>query len=304
MLQRLLKNRTLWTILGVAAALTLLLSFSQGREAAARFLAIFREPRPASASTSSPNTMSNLQEQGIARLLSNDVQIEMIGLPRENLTPQQAEELAGFAIRLPVDGGAAKISLQPGISIQAVIDLPRLQSILDEIGQVSVELPAELNGASVSMKISPSIEAVYGLCGAPEEKPDPDVPTPTPVSFRDYDCTTLVQLPAPEITLPEGLDTASLAKTYLQLLGMNEDNAGRFLEISDWTLLLISSLPTYADVQEANVDGVAGVLLDPGYPGARLAIVWQREGMVYILTTYGDPEKALQTANSLQEISP
>jgi hypothetical protein len=117
------------------------------------------------------------------------------------------------------------------------------------------------------------------------------------------DCTRLVQLASPSINAPEGLDIARLGEVFLQLLGMDPDEAARFSQTVDWTTTLVVPIPRYeTSYQEVQVDGVQGWFIEEAYSRSdeKYMLVWIKDGVVYALSGPGDQATALAIASSLK----
>jgi hypothetical protein len=170
---------------------------------------------------------------------------------------------------------------------------------LAELAQQDIELPDELDGATVTMELPTMVGATYGDCEVEREAgEDPDSP-----SRRARNCTTLVQMASPEISAPPGLDVAGLGQSFLQLLGMSPEEAAQFSQTVDWTTTLVIPIPRYGTTyEEVKVDGVTGTLIWEGMPGesSNYVLIWVRDGLVYALSGRGPRSAALSIANSLK----
>ena len=184
-----------------------------------------------------------------------------------------------------------------------IVDLPKVQALLDEIGADDMQLPQALDGAEVSMELPVAVGAVFGDCEVSEEmireaRVDPDGQLP---DLRE--CVTLTQFPSPEIIAPPGLDLASIGELFLQLLGMTPEEAAQFSQNVDWTTTLVIPIPRYGtEYQDVFVDGVEGTLIMQSqrdhFP--HYLLVWINDGIVYALTGPGTADSAVDIANSLE----
>ena len=184
-----------------------------------------------------------------------------------------------------------------------VVDLPKVQALLDELGIVELKLPAELDGAEVSLELPVAVAAAYGTCEVSPEMirevgGDPDRPI---VNLNE--CVTLTQFPSPEISAPPGLDIARIGQAFLQVLGLTPEEAAQFSQSVDWTTTLVIPIPRYGtEYQEVMVDGVAGTVIMQSerseFP--HYLLVWIKDGTVYALTGPGDAQSAVELANSLE----
>jgi hypothetical protein len=116
-------------------------------------------------------------------------------------------------------------------------------------------------------------------------------------------CTTLVQMPSPEVNAPPGLNVAQVGEAYLQLLGMDAEEARAFSESVDWTSTFVVPIPRYGTSTETvSVDGVEGAFIqqDLRDHAKQYLLMWVKEGILYALTGPGGLEDALRVAGSIQ----
>ena len=83
-------------------------------------------------------------------------------------------------------------------------------------------MPEGLDGAVVSVRMSPAIFALYK---------------------RGQDEFRFAQARAPEITLPEGLDLPRLGALGLQLAGLSAEEARLFARTIDWRSTVLVPVP-------------------------------------------------------------
>ncbi len=99
-----------------------------------------------------------------------------------------------------------------------------------------------------------------------------------------------VQVPSPQVNLPEGLDPVALAETGFLFLGMPPEDAHRMATSIDWTSTLVVPIPANAaQAREVTVDGVTGLLLESVNNNRReSALVWEKDGILYFMSGRGD----------------
>jgi anti-sigma factor RsiW len=299
------QNRFAWIALGVVAILAIAFAFPQIRAIGSSFLGLFRVEQ----FTVLQIDPDELEDQFSSAsqfeyLLAEDVQIEEYGEHQVVADAAQASDLAGFQVRLPTAlEGNEKLAVQPGAKVSYQIDLPRVQSVLNELGASDFSLPSELDGATVSMTMPVAVSAAFGECEIPEEmmadrEVDPDMPLPDLSQ-----CTTLMQFPSPEISAPPGLDIAGIGETLLQVLGMSPEEAAQFSRSVDWTTTLIIPIPRYGtEYQDVFVDGVEGTLIMQSIRSQfpEYLLIWVKDGIVYALAGPGETTAALEIAESLE----
>ena len=174
---------------------------------------------------------------------------------------------------------------------------------MDELGISDPKLPAELDGAEVSLELPVAVAAAYGACEVSPEMVreagvDPDGPIPDLSK-----CITLTQFPSPEISAPPGLDIARIGQSFLQVLGMTPEEAAQFGQSVDWTTTLVIPIPRYGtEYQEVLVDCVEGTLIMQSQRSEfpHYLLIWIKDGIVYALTGPGDVQSAVELANSLE----
>ena len=307
MLDRILNRnyRFAWVAVGVVAFLAVAMLFPQVRAIGSSFLGLFRVEQ----FTILQIDPENLEEQlgsssNFEYLLAEDVQVEEFGEMQEVTTTEEASSLAGFQVRLPgAAGGGAQLVLQPGARVSLLVDLPKVQALMDELGISDPKLPAELDGAEVSLELPVAVAAAYGACEVSPEMVreagvDPDGPIPDLSK-----CITLTQFPSPEISAPPGLDIARIGQSFLQVLGMTPEEAAQFGQSVDWTTTLVIPIPRYGtEYQEVLVDGVEGTLIMQSQRSEfpHYLLIWIKDGIVYALTGPGDVQSAVELANSLE----
>lgn len=297
--------RPAWAAAALILILAIALLFPSVRAAANSFLGLFRVQQFTVIQVDPGNLPDQLGSSStFENLLSDDVQVEELGEAQEVADAAEASALAGFSVRLPEDAeGDLALEVQPGMRATFKIDLPRVQAVLDEVGRSDIQLPAELNGQTVTVEVPVGVIAGYGICDrespeASELGVDPDDPT----ALRPY-CTTLMQMVSPTVTAPEGLDVAALGQAFLQLVGMDPEEAALYSQQVDWTSTLVIPIPrygtTYADVI---VDGVPGTLITQSVEqhAPEHIVIWIKDGILYALTASGKQNDVLELANSVQ----
>jgi hypothetical protein len=114
-----------------------------------------------------------------------------------------------------------------------------------------------------------------------------------------------MQVTSPEVTAPDGLDLVQLAGIGLQFVGVEPEEAEHIANRIDWATTLVIPVP-HQQVQSEDVvvDGSDAVLLREVRPGdstlRSYMIIWVKDGMLYSLRGYRDPQEGLLMAESLQ----
>ena len=235
--------------------------------------------------------------------MSNNVKIDEQGKTKEVASADEASALAGFTVRLPSGvEGKQSFLVQPKTNLTFTVNLELVRGVLKDIDRTDIQLPENLDGAVVSMQIPASVIAQYGECSIPElpAQVDPDnLPTVEP---KPDNCTSLVQIPSPEISAPGDIDLSQIGEAYLQVLGMSQEEAASFARSVDWTTTFVVPLPRYgADYQEVDVNGAPGTLVigNHGWTNYHM-LLWIKDGVIYGLSGPGDKATALKIAQTIQ----
>jgi hypothetical protein len=113
----------------------------------------------------------------------------------------------------------------------------------------------------------------------------------------------LIQMPSPQVNVPQGIDPVALAETGFMLLGMPQEDARRLATSIDWTSTLVVPMPVNAGTaREVTVDGATGLLLENTQNGGREnAVLWEKDGLLYFMASSQlDRSVLLDVADSLQ----
>ncbi len=299
------RYRAAWVALGAVAVLAIALAFPPVQAIANSFLGLFRIQRVAVVEVNPGNLPEQLGSSSqLEAFLTDAIQFEELGETQSAASAVEASQFAGIPVRLPGEmEGELVLKVHPGVHMSFRVDLPRVQAILDEIGRGDIRLPEEIDGATVTVDAFPSVAAMYGDCEAALEQAragghDPNYGE----APRLPNCTTLVQMPSPEVNAPPGLNVTQVGEAYLQLLGMSPDEAQAFSETVDWTSTFVVPIPRYGTSTETvRVDGVEGAIIqqDLRDQTRQYLLIWVKDGMLYTLTGPGDLEDALGIAKTI-----
>lgn len=281
---------TLWQALfaparrgAVTAVFTLLLvavSFTSPamRAFASDFLGNFRVQKFAAISIS-PDQIAIFEQIAESGLMPGT--LEFIDDPGEGTavdTLREATRLSGIdhIQTLPQLGNPDGIFVTDGGSARFTLDLESSRAIFELVGLEPTLLPDELRDSNVRIFI-------FGTIGQ-----------------RWDDGTMLVQTESPIVEYPNGIDPAILGEALLQLLGLSQGEASRLAQQIDWTSTLVLPIPTdVGTFQEVTVQGVSGLFVET-VDGQESALVWQKDGTLYMLTTPAELPALLDLANNLE----
>ncbi len=298
------RYRMAWVGASLILVIALLVSFPSGRALAGRFLSLFRVQKVQVVSVDPKAVEQQLgrlrSSSQLEKLLSDNVQVEHQGVREEVPDPLEASRKAGITVRIPQAAqGPVKWVVKPAARVTMDIDLARIQDLLAEVGKEELSLPAELDGAQVSVSIPPSVVAMFGDCGSTSDARHPEEYDRSTFVWRP--CTVFMQMLTPTVAAPQGIDIDQVAESMLQLLGMTPEEARTLSETVDWATTLVIPIPRNLNTAETvQVDGVTGTLVTSQLRGTnRYMLMWIKGEIVYTLSGPGDREKALQLAASL-----
>jgi len=301
------KYRPIWVALALVLVLGVALLFPPVQAIANSFLGLFRVQQFAVVQVNPGELPEQLGSSSqLETMFTNNVHIQEQGEAQDAATPEEASQLAGLPVRLPVGmKDEPTLKVMPGADITFDIDLQLTQAILDEIGRSDIQLPANLDGAQVQVSVDSAVTAMYGKCDfdieqALQEGYDPDSQSLPP---RMPDCTTFSQVPSPAISAPPGLDIQKIGEAFLQVMGMSAEEANQFAQTVDWTTTLVIPIPRYGTTyKEVPVDGVTGTLIIQNHEDLsdQYLLIWVKDGILYSLTGPGEGSSAVRVANSLK----
>jgi hypothetical protein len=254
-----------------------LLSFPSVRAAASDFLGLFRVQKFAALSIS-PEQLAKLEDISGMGLYPGEIEmIEQPGEPQVVASVAEAEELSGQQLlgsrRL---GKPDQIYVTDGGRGRLTINVASSRALLEAVGADPSLIPDSLEGAPVDVQVFASASQTW------EEQ-----------------AVALTQTNSPVVEYPEDVDPAALGAAVLEALGMEADEAARLANSIDWTSTLLVPVPenvaTFSEVDVNGADGLALSSLD----ASTSALLWQRAGVVYVLTGT-DVEELLDIAQSLR----
>jgi Domain of unknown function (DUF4367) len=286
-------------ILSLPGILAVMLAFPSLRVAAQHFLDLFRVQRFVAVSIDSTR-LKQLQQLkdgsiDIETVLSRNTQVlKEPGAPKLIDDPKTAGQIAGILVRLPIDlplgVSQADIRVQGEGSVRFTADTIKLQELLDFLGITDVQVPQQLNGATVTVNVSPTVKTRYTK-GSRE--------------------ITLTQSRSPEIILPPGVFLPEIVEIFLRVAGLTSEEGHRLAYSMDWHGTLLVPVPANAaSFQEVNIRGNTGLLIESsgGIPGSTnnskaprrgAILLWSEEGIVYSLSGEARKQDLLELANSM-----
>jgi hypothetical protein len=242
-------------------AVALLIAFPSVRAAAEDFLGLFRVSKFAPISVS-PQQLALLEQLGEQGLEPGEFVVSQeLGEPQTMDSPEEAATIAGFTPKtLPNRAELIRTYVMDGGAGHLIVNLAGARAIVEAAGADPLLLPDSLDGARVDVTVYDSIGQLYD------------------------DGVMLIQSPSPDVNYPADVDPTVLGEALLQVLGTEPAEARRIAQSIDWTSTLLLPVPQdLGTYREVTVNGVGGVLLEPFDPDAEAAVVWQKDGMVYMM---------------------
>ena len=297
------RPRRVWrpalAILGSLAIGAVLIGFPSVRAAAQQFLDLFRVQRFTAVSID-PSRMDQIQQLqngklDLKALLSRDLQIlKDPGEPRLVGDAVAASQATGMDVRLPVvlPEGMTQGEIRVGGEglVRFTADTSKLETLLETLEINDVQIPSQLNGAVITVRIPPCAIATYS---------------------RGKAQATLMQANSPEIKLPTGVFLPQLAEMGLRVAGLSADEARRLAYSIDWHSTLMVPVPANAaSFREVELRGTKGLLIEtrsgnrppnPNRPRVQPAsfLLWTEADRVYVLSGTVRSIELMELANAL-----
>jgi hypothetical protein len=300
--------RFAWAASLVAVILAVSLAFPSARSFAQRLLATLRieKVQTVSLDFASMDSSSNRKLQhGLGQMISDNVVVTTDEKEMDASSQDAASKLTGFSVKvLSSRQDSPNFRVSGAHAFHMTVDRARLQEVLDEAGRTDLILPANLDGAQVSVQVPRSVEVSYGNCGdrkSRHHEPQADSMDVNPPSAPPSDCLALIQAPSPTINMPAELNLQQLAETALQLAGMTPVQARKFCQTIDWKSTLVLPIPrSVSSYEPVSINGIQGTLMRlPRKNRPSYALIWVHDGIIYGLVGSGDPNMAVQLASSL-----
>lgn len=239
------------------------LAFPSVRAAAGDFLGLFRVQKFAPISVS-PEQIALLEQLGEEGLTPGEfVTVVEPGEPQPVDNLAEASLLAKMPLRtIPQeDADLAEIYVTGGASGYMLVDLAGARAIMQAAGADPALLPDSLDGRRVDVTMSPSVQQLWP------------------------DGVILMQTASPVVAYPDDVDPTALGEALLQVLGLDAAAARQVAQSIDWTSTLLLPIPSeVATYRDVFVDGVVGVALTPLDGSAENSVMWQRNGIVHVLS--------------------
>lgn len=298
-----------WGGAGIAALVILLAAFAPARSLGQRVLAMLRVEKVTVVPVDFNITPGPDTQALVRQVISNDVTVTLSpGKPQQASDAAQASALAGFHVRVSANGpagqGAPRIGVLGEQAYVMRLDRSRINAILGSIGRSDLEMPASIDGQTISVHIPKMALALYGNC--PSHRKDGAAPgDPAQESSQNAtSCVSLIEAPSPIVSIPPDLNVNQLFQIGLEAAGMTPAQASAFCQTVDWKSTLVAPIPSRAaSYVKERVDGVEGDLIlsnaARSHP-AEYELIWVKDGVIYAIHGSGDSRQALALASNLE----
>jgi len=269
-LDKMFRRRTIAVGFSFVLLLAVLFSFPAVRAGASELLGLFRVQKfaPISISPEQIAVLEQLADQGMA---PGELQIRNEPgaiTPVDSLG--EAGIRTGLSVRaLPGLGEPDEINVLDGGDGYLIVDLAAARALVEAAGADPTLLPDSLDGARVDVVAFPGVQQVWG------------------------EDIIFMQAESPLVEYPDDVDPAVLGEALLQVLGTEPREARRIARSIDWASTLLLPIPReMVTFSEVTVDGVTGAALE-SLDGQGGALLWQKEGKVYLLSSEGSLDELL-----------
>ncbi len=282
------RHQSAITALALLLVLIIAFSFAPVRAMAGDLLKIFRVQEVKVISVDADhleNLENNPELSGLMEEFASKTETVVDGgEPQEVASLSEAADFVDFTIaevtNVPSDAGAlSKIAVLERSVHELHLD-PDLTEAIFEAAGIEIDLPEALKETPITVTRPSMVLQGWGS--------------------EDEEHLGFAQLRSPEIEYPEDLNLDELGIATLRFLGLSEAEAIALGDTIDWANTLILPIPSDADVTitEVSINGSPGTLFQEE-DGADSAVMWQKDGMTYMLTGHYAPDQLLAIAQSV-----
>ena len=276
-----LAARIAWWTAG-AAAVALLSVFPAVRASAQAFLDLFRVANFVAVPVRSER-IAQLTQLDLPHMIGDRITIlRQSGPPLAVSGVDAASAAAGISVRtpaeLPANTHVRNIEVIGERAMRITADTANLRRALDTLQIKDVDIPANLDGQTADVSVPPIVLINYE---------------------QGVQAATLSQARTPAVTLPRGVDLATLGEIGLRVLGVDGHEAHRIAEAIDWHSTLLVPIPSdAASFRQVDVSGVQGIAIE----GPVMTVTGRRQRVSQIAWSTGDRVFAMRGSLSLREL--
>ncbi len=287
------RARLATTAVTVFVAMALLFTLPPVQTAASSFLSVFRVNKFVAIAVD-PSSLPNLASPSDLGTLKTTGDHSM-----KQVTLAEAQSAAGFTMRTPatlpgnLEATPRSTMTTGAFSMTFTPDLKKVRAYLTSIGASNVKLPDKLDGAPITVQMSPSIALLYTEKGGIDRAPDGTLRPVAGQKFLYVGATS-----SPTVNVPDGVDVDQVRSQLLSVPGLPADLVNQLKSIDDWRNTVVVPV-VKGKSRDVTVQGSQGVLIqENGGPGETL--LWQKDGMVYTMTGNVSESEILAAANSMK----
>ena len=266
----------------VLALLVGVFSFAPTRAFARQLLSVFRVRRFAVIEVN-PSEAS-LEEVGRTlqeKLFKYEPQVIVDEPVQEVASIEEARAAAGFEVRLPSYlpfTDTVKFAVKGRTEYAFRFDREGLTTLLQLAGMDPDQVPAGFTEGTVNA-------------------------TASAMAYIHRGSLEIIQVLDPVVDYPEGIVPRVIGEAGLRILGVSAADARRISESIDWTSTVLLPVPkSVAQFREVTVAGASAVLVVPQQAegGQEPAVLlWQKDGVVYVVAAPRSLNELLQVAESM-----
>src|SRR5581483_1251420 len=296
------RSRSRWIMAAVAAALALLLILPNANVLAQQFFSLFRvqqfQPVTINPQQVNRNLVLDLASFGDTQLQSDS----SIDYPR-NPTPAEVEQYTHFSFLLPKRlpdgvGNTVNFSIIHAEHATFAFNMTKARAYLKKIGDDAIAIPAQLEGATYTITLSPGAIANYTNCAAGDTQ-GANAAKSDAVQCKVGSQFSLVEIPAPTIDSTGKASINDLRDFMLSLPHLPAPVRDLLSHVDVQSGTVPVPMPPQADSQNVTVRGAQGVLVSDQSLGESI-LLWQTHNMVYVITAHSSNRAQLvAAANSL-----
>ncbi|GCE14748.1 hypothetical protein [Tengunoibacter tsumagoiensis] len=297
------QKRATWVAAAVAGLLICLAILPGTSVVAAQFLALFRPQQFQAQPVLNPQQLRRdflLYVQNFGTVDIQPIEKTAAGddyntLPESRMTRADVESALGHHISLPSQlpagaGPQLQFSLFRGEQGTFVFHSDQVRAYLTQTGQSSVQIPAQLDGATFTINMDSGVIAnYYASC---------QINTQNDRVCRGGTPFLLTELPTPIVKATGRASLNDLRSFMLSLPKLSTDMRSLIQHLDVNSGVIPIPIPETIAAQQVKVQGASGLLLSDSTMNV---LLWQSNNIIYAIgTTGGDSAKIMDAANSLR----
>jgi len=274
-------------------AVSLLFTLSPVQTAASGFLSLFRVKQFV-AVTVDPSSLPNLaapKDLGSLNFIGDRQ-------PKSVSTLAEASKAVGFTVPIPTTLPAGLESTPRSLMVTGAFsatftpDIKKVRAYLSSIGASDVKLPDNLDGAPISLQVSPAVSVLYTEKGGVSRSPDGTVRPQVGQRFLYLGATT-----SPTLNVPDGIDVEQIRTELLKVPGLPPELVNQLRAVQDWRNTVVVPV-VKGTSKDVTVQGEKGLLISAS-DGQGETLLWLKGNVVYTMTGNVSEAELLAAANSL-----